>query len=104
MNEEIKDEINKLFDDVGEFIAYLRDRWQSEKDYEDWSEYEKVMTNRLKAKAEDLGMVIDIKKASKQPFGISFLYEGWIVAIIATATMVKWKADALSQTCYRSRK
>lgn len=37
----------RFLDQHGEHLAYLRDRWQDEKEYEPWADYEKSMRDRF---------------------------------------------------------
>jgi len=53
---------------LAEFIFSLQDRWQEEKEYEDWAEYEKVMKKEFK----DLFPMCSFCRAFNKPFGFSF--------------------------------
>lgn len=42
-----RDLAKRFLDKHGEYLGYLRDRWSDEKEYEDWSDYEKMMRERF---------------------------------------------------------
>ena len=74
----------EYLDQFGEFVGYLYDRWQDEKEYEDWADYVQAMKNKLDDHLE-------FKGASKRPFSMQFLdtKENIEYAIQATASQVK---------------
>lgn len=37
----------RFVDQHGEYLGYLRDRWSDEKEYEQWSDYEKIMREKF---------------------------------------------------------
>lgn len=43
----VRDLAKRFIDKHGQYLGYLRDRWQDEKQYEDWSEYEKMMRQKF---------------------------------------------------------
>ena len=49
--DELKTLADKVFDEIlnahGETLGYLKARWQDEREYEDWAEYEKVIRQKL---------------------------------------------------------
>lgn len=57
-----------LLDKVEDMLDYLYERWQDEKEYEDFSDYEKVMRD-----AVGDGFI----KATKRPFGFITQIEGF---------------------------
>ena len=62
-----------VYDKYVDFFVNLYSRWQDEKEYEDFADYEKV----LKEKITEL----PIKSATKRPFGIKYDYEGFEIHI-----------------------
>jgi hypothetical protein len=59
--------IEKAVDDNMERLCYLYERWQDEKEYEDWAEYAAVMS----------GMFGELfVRATKRPFGCVIRVEG----------------------------
>lgn len=66
---------NKVFTDN---LVNLYDRWEDEKMYEDWKDYERVMKNLV----ETCGGVENPKvKGTKRPFGVKIEYDGYVVHI-----------------------
>jgi hypothetical protein len=67
-------------------ISYLFERWQCEKEFEDWSDYVAAMKKNLPSDCEFV-------KCSKKPFGIVFKINGCDSKFIslATATYTQWK-------------
>lgn len=45
------------------YLIYLRERWEDEKDYEDFADYEKAVREKVK---------LNITKITKRPFGFHF--------------------------------
>lgn len=49
--EQIREHANSVFEEVldgyGEFLGYLKCRWEDEKEYEDWKDYEKAIREKL---------------------------------------------------------
>ena len=62
MEHPVWEKLRKYSDHVG----YLRDRWQDEKEYEDWSEYEQSAKSNL---PEECGFL----RIKKRPFVVEFL-------------------------------
>lgn len=58
----IMDELARRFQPLLEKLGYLRDRWQDEREYEDWSDYVEAMK---KLTPPEMAFV----KATKAPFG-----------------------------------
>ena len=59
-----------VYQATGDTIAELWNRWQDEKEYEDFADYQKVLKNRFeKANVENATFI----KATKRPFGIQYL-------------------------------
>ncbi len=57
--------VKAFFDEQKEFIGYLYDRWQDERDYEDIEEYAAALRKR----AEKHGL--KVVKAYRRPFGFT---------------------------------
>jgi len=77
---------NDLIGKVGNKIGYFHDRWQDERLYEDWADYEKAMRE-----IEEL-QEFEIVKVSKRPFGVTIKYGDWLLTLYATKRYVSWKA------------
>lgn len=45
--EEINVEIDQFMSKFMDFLGNLKDRWDDEKEYEDWKDYEKVIREKL---------------------------------------------------------
>ena len=93
MNIVTKTKINKLMDLIGERLVYLYDRWQDEKEYEDFAKYITAMKKDFKTHCETVPMKNAVYvKAGKRPFGFTFDFEGWKVVMSVNSTSVKWGA------------
>jgi hypothetical protein len=70
-------------------LAYLFDRWQDEKEYEEWSDYAMAMQKMV----ESLQPTFVILKYLKRPFGITFhpKSNSKRYIIFATAKHVGWR-------------
>lgn len=67
-----------------DFFVNLYSRWQDEREYEDFADYEKVMKEKITE--------LPIKSATKRPFGFKYDYQGFEIHIkIANGYL---KADA----------
>jgi len=75
--------VSSFMDANAETLGYLRDRWQDEKEYEDFSEY----IVPFQKPAADAG--ITLMGMSKSPFALKFTYEGVKYEMRATASQVK---------------
>jgi len=96
MNEITKQKIWVLLDSMKKTFEILYGRWQDEKEYEDWKDYQehfKKTFNAMKelAKAKNAVFV----KATKRPFGITFDFEGWTVVFYIKTTEYGWKAKKI---------
>jgi hypothetical protein len=62
--------IRNLVNDKGVFNTFINlyDRWQDEREYEDFNDYVKVMQKAVEKVVGDITNV----KGSKRPFGLSF--------------------------------
>lgn len=70
-----------------DFFVYLYSRWQDEKEYEDFAEYEKVMIEKITE--------LPIKAATKRPFGIKYDYEGFEIHIKIASGYLKAQAKRI---------
>lgn len=70
-------------------IVNLWSRWLDEKEYEDFSEYSKVMESALKEKAPDCTFI----KSTKRPFGLIIQVPGmpYKTHLCATGKYLGWK-------------
>jgi len=77
-----REQVEKIFNQIVakkhfDFLGELVSRWESEKEYEDFAEYEKAIRETMS--------YLNIVKVTKRPFGIQFKLHGSIV----TAKYVK---------------
>lgn len=66
--------ITTLLDAVSERVGYLHGRWQDEREYEDFAEYEKAMRAVVPAG-------YTLLRATKRPFGFHFRIEAFPHAV-----------------------
>ena len=86
-----KKQINILFKNMSNILDNLYTRWQDEREYEDWAEYERCLKNNLSQVAESNDIAIEIKKVTKRPFGIHFNLDNCCVTLYVNATTIGWK-------------
>ena len=67
--------VNKVFADN---LISLYDRWEDEKMYEDWKDYERIMKDLVETCS---GIDNPKVKGTKRPFGVKFDYEGYTINI-----------------------
>lgn len=60
-----------------EHLEYLHMRWNDEKEYEDWKDYEKSIRKRFS--------YLDVVKVSKRPFGFSFKVNTNVIRVSVTS-------------------
>ena len=77
---------------VQERLGYLYSRWQDEKEYEDWEDYDKAIKDLLKP------FDVDVKKTMKSPFGCVCLVDNFNVKITLK------KANGGLQIAYKFQK
>ncbi len=75
--------VRSFVDAAGPTLGYLRDRWQDEKEHENFSEYRAPLE---KIAAKHPGVVIG--KMSKRPFSVSFVVDGAAYTLAATARQI----------------
>jgi len=101
MNEITKNKVKEIMSLLQDTLCYLYNRWQDEKEYENWNDYiahmKKAFENMeskvaLKSKCFENAYFV---KASKRPFGMTFDLEGWRVVLSVTSTQYKWIAKKL---------
>lgn len=84
---EVCSKIDAMFFANSVLLDELYQRWQDEREYEDWKDYEKRM-------AKMPGAGFTFKRATKRPFGFEFeaqgAPEGALYAMTATAHGVAW--------------
>ena len=66
-DDKVKTLAEKVFDGVGDLMGYLCGRWMDEREYEDFSDYEKAMKSEVE-KFDGATFV----KGTKRPFGFHF--------------------------------
>lgn len=66
------DHIKALVNDdkIHTHLAYLRDRWADERDYEDWDDYKHSMITAL------ANYPVTLLRATKRPFGMVITVQG----------------------------
>ena len=69
----IENEIDQTMEEHSSFLGYMKDRWEDEKDYEDWNDYKKLIAEKFKDKKN--------KKILK--VGITYEYENALITIKA---------------------
>ena len=69
MTDAIMDELQRRFKPLLQKLEYLHDRWQDEREYEDWNDYVEAMRNLTPPGAE-------FHKATKRPFGFETREKG----------------------------
>ncbi len=77
-----RERINSVLGDVGEYLGYLYDRWQDEKEYEDFNDYKVAMEKKLPSDFKFVTM-------TQKPFKVRFNYDGFLVSYIANSRTVK---------------
>jgi len=83
--------LSKISNKDFEFLIYLHDRYASEKDFEDFTEYEKIIKRRFS--------YLKLISVNKKPFGFSFDVAGNIVRI-----EVKFKgSDVIIDATYKTK-
>jgi len=77
-----------IFNALQDRIFYLYERWQDEKEYEDFADYQKSAKERVEA----LGFgYIDM---TKRPFAIKVQIDEYQIALSVTQKTYKWKRIA----------
>lgn len=74
-----------VFKGMKDSLISLYGRWQDEKEYEDFKDYSKVMENKVTT----LGG--KFLKASKRPFGCTYLLENDKYQLLINGRTVGWK-------------
>jgi len=98
MNPLTKSHINTIFEKMQEPILYLFGRWQEEREYEDWADYEQKMREEFAKVSSHVAALII--KCTKRPFGLTFIIDGWEIVFKATASEYRWagrRAKATAQ-------
>ena len=91
MEQNERDQINQIFDKVAHNLSYLYDRWQDEREYEDFKMYEKAMRDLLKEVQPEAYFI----KATKRPFGYTFNFNGLQIQFKVTSKNMQWTARRL---------
>ena len=68
-NKAVHDELQKQFAPILDRLEYLHDRWQDEKEYEDWNDYVDAMQKLTPTSTTFM-------KATKRPFGFEVKTDG----------------------------
>lgn len=82
----VQSKLNQFINDPvkSDRLGYLWSRWQDEKEYEDFGEYEKVLRTLV---PEGFTFV----KSSKRPFGMRVSYSGIHAVVTVTGRSIGWK-------------
>lgn len=70
MNNQFPEPVKKAFNGVGKTLAYLYERWQDEKEFEDINSYGLVIEEHI----EKIKGIVFLKM-SKRPFGFYLRYD-----------------------------
>jgi hypothetical protein len=70
-------------DDTVRFFSYLYERWQDEREYEDFNEYVESMRKKLGDKVTDV-------KMTKKPFRVTFVLSGQKCYVQVKRGSVEW--------------
>lgn len=81
---ENKAKIDALYKSAADTLGYLYNRWQDEREYEDFADYENEMRKLLPA-----GFVF--WRGTKRPFGFRFMLDGNAYALEMTGRKYGWK-------------
>jgi hypothetical protein len=93
MNEITKQKVNSIFNHLTDRLVNTYNRWQDEKEYENWNDYITFFQNIFESAKEECNMNNAVfVKAQKRPFGITYDFEGWRVILSVNSNEVKWKA------------
>lgn len=68
-------------------LSQLRERWQDEKEYEDFADY----GARLKRSVEEYGQGFEFVAATKSPFGMKVKVEGFVIHVTVNSRSLGWK-------------
>ena len=89
------DAANKLFEGMKDTLEYLASRWQDEKEYEDWADYDSRMVREMKELAKKEEIIIFDVKSSKRPFGVQFKCKRHKINLICNNSKMGWKAKPI---------
>ena len=89
--EQLKSSLNKAVTENMRVISYAYDRWQDEKEYEDWSEYDTYIRKNVK-----IPEGFTLAKVNKRPFGITLNCDNFTARIKCTSRGISWDATKTS--------
>ncbi len=95
MEKDIKQNIEEMFSRLQEVMWALYSRWQEEKEYESFEEYEKVLHQHFDCYAIYNMREASFLKAMKRPFGIAFKYGTWYVEFLTSSSVYRWRAKEI---------
>ena len=95
MEKGIKQNIETVFGFMQEAIEKMYNRWQDEKEMEDFKEYEKVLSQVFDCYAIHSMRGASFIKAMKRPFGIAFKYGTWYVEFLTSSSVYRWRAKEI---------
>lgn len=76
---------NDLLDHLEPTLGYLASRWEDEKEYEDWKDYDAKMREVVTLKG------LTVVKTSKRPFGVTVEIEGFHAQYYMNRRTYGWK-------------
>lgn len=79
------EKMNQIMNKSLKKFYYFYDRWQDEKEYEDWKDY----TNAIQKLVSNFGGIFI--KATDKPFRIFFSWAGRNIRVTVTNKELKWK-------------
>jgi hypothetical protein len=78
--EQIRDFLDNGFSEaVLDNFCYIVSRWQDEKKYEDWADYDEFLRKLIDDNVEDA----TAKKTTKRPIAVVMDWKGWTVTLKA---------------------
>ena len=78
-----------------EHLCYLKDRWNEEKEYENFADYKASMIKVFTTLAEKENLIVTKIQATKSPFGIAFNING--LRFQVSTTLKRWKIAILKR-------
>ena len=99
MSPSVKSDINSLFDVMQKPVTYSYGRWQDEKEYEDWNDYDKMLSTAFYKECAKAKFITSGLKVSQRPYGVTFIAtdktNDWKVTIKCTSKKYVWEAEAI---------
>lgn len=80
---EYNKKMNQILDSISDKMTYLFDRWQDEKEYEDWDDY-KVEIEKVVKSIEGMQLVTVFRPDINPDFGFIGCYEEQNIKVLCT--------------------